>query len=266
VAAAGKTALAVRQHRRDVLGREVVRVRNPGRGHVGFWIWLSVVLIKPTVALVFRGRWGGQQHLPRSGGAIVVSNHVSQADFTTLAVWVWNSGRIPRFLIKHSLFGVFAIGGLLRGAKQIPVVRGSAAARQSLDEAVAAVGRGECVCIYPEGTVTHDPEFWPMEPRTGVARLALTTDAPVIPVAQWGPQLVLDVKRRKVRPFRRPVASCVAGPPVDLSAYRGRPLTAELLREVTGVIMGAVRDLLAEVRGEPAPAGFFQRPPAREAS
>jgi 1-acyl-sn-glycerol-3-phosphate acyltransferase len=238
-------------------------VRNPGRGHVGFWIWFSVVLIKPVVAVFFRTRWRGQEHLPRSGGALVVSNHVSQADFTTLAVWIWDSGRIPRFLIKHSLFAIFAIGGLLRGTKQIPVVRGSAAARQSLDEAVAAIGRGECVCIYPEGTVTRDPEFWPMEPRTGVARLALSTDVPVVPVAQWGPQVLLDVHRRTFRPFRRPEAVCQAGPPLDLSAYRDRPLTAELLHEVTEVIMGAVRDQLAEVRGEPAPADFFRRPPAR---
>ena len=238
-------------------------MRNPGRGHVGWWIWFSVVLIKPVVAAVFRTRWRGRQHLPRSGGAIVVSNHVSQADFTTLAVWVWDSGRIPRFLIKHSLFSVFAIGGLLRGAKQIPVVRGSAMARQSLDEAVVAIGRGECVCIYPEGTVTHDPDFWPMQPRTGVARLALTTDAPVIPVAQWGPQVLLDVRRRRFRPLRRPEAFCQAGPALDLSAYRNRPLTAELLHEVTQVIMGAVRDQLAEVRGEPAPPEFFRHPPAR---
>lgn len=238
-------------------------MRNPGRGHVGSWIWFSVVMIKPVVAVLFRTRWRGQQHLPRSGGAIVVSNHVSQADFTTLAVWVWDSGRIPRFLIKHSLFGVFAIGGLLRGAKQIPVVRGSSAARQSLDDAVAALGRGECVCIYPEGTVTRDPGFWPMEPRTGVARLALTTAAPVVPVAQWGPQVLLDVERRKFRPFARPRAVCQAGPPLDLSAYRDRPLTAELLHEVTEVIMGAVRDQLADVRDEPAPAEFFRRPPAR---
>jgi 1-acyl-sn-glycerol-3-phosphate acyltransferase len=241
-------------------------VRNPGRGHVGFWIWLSVVLIKPTVALLFKTRWRGSEHLPRSGGAIVVSNHVSQADFATLAVYVWDSGRIPRFLIKHSLFRIFGVGRLLRGAKQIPVVRGSSAARQSLDEAVAALGRGECVCIYPEGTVTRDPAFWPMQPRTGVARLALSTDAPVVPVAQWGPQLALDVERHKIRPFPRREAWCVAGPPIDLSAYRDRPLTAELLREVTDLIMGKVRDQLAEVRGEPAPEGFFRRPPAREAS
>jgi 1-acyl-sn-glycerol-3-phosphate acyltransferase len=245
---------------------EVVRVRHPGRKHAGFWIWLSVVLIKPTVGLLFKRRWRGQEHVPEQGGAILVSNHVSQADFLTVAVYVWDSGRIPRFLIKHSLFRITGVGRLLSGAKQIPVVRGSAAARQSLDEGVAALGRGELVCIYPEGTVTRDPGFWPMQARTGVARLALATDVPVIPVASWGPQHMLDVEHRKVRPFPRHDAWCVAGPPVDLSAYRGKPLTADLLREVTDHIMAAVQDKLAEVRGETPPESFFRRPPAREAS
>jgi 1-acyl-sn-glycerol-3-phosphate acyltransferase len=245
---------------------EVVRVRNPGRGHVGFWIWLSVVLIKPAVAFLFKVRWEGQEHVPRRGGAILVANHVSQADFLTMAVYVWDSGRVPRFLAKDSLFRVFGVGRLLSGAKQIPVSRGTSAARHSLDAAVAAVEGGECVCIYPEGTTTKDPDWWPMVPRTGVARLALSTDVPVIPVAQWGPQLTLDVERRTVRPFPRHEARAVAGPPIDLSAYRGRPLTAELLREVSDLIMGVVRDQLAEVRGEQPPEQFFRRPPAREAS
>ncbi len=105
-----------------------------------------------------------------------------------------------------------------------------------------------------------------MQARTGVARLALATDKPVVPVANWGPQHAVDVEHRKVRPLPRHEVWCVAGPPLDLSAYRGRPLTADLLREVTDVIMGAVRDQLAEVRGETPPPEFFRRPPAREAS
>ena len=239
---------------------------KPGHRNAGRWIWLAVVLVKPINAVFFKRHWRGREHVPPTGGVVLVANHVSQADWITLAEFVWDSGRIPRFLVKDSLFRVKGVRRLLRGASQIPVSRGTAAARNSLEEAHAALARGEAVCIYPEGTVTRDPGFWPMQARTGVARLALTTDAPVIPVAQWGPQFVLDVKRRKVRPFRRPVASCVAGPPVDLSAYRGRPLTADLLREVTDVIMGAVRDQLAEVRGETPPPEFFRRPPAREAS
>ncbi len=234
-----------------------------GRGHVGGWIWFSVVVVKPTVAAFFQRRWRGREHIPPRGGVLLVTNHVSHADWLTFACYVWDSGRIPRFLIKHSVFGIAGVGAVLRGARQIPVARGSTDARRALDAAVDALARGECVCIYPEGTVTKDPDFWPMQARTGVARLALSSDVPVVPVAQWGPQHALDVARRTVRPFPRHEVVTVAGPPLDLSAYRGRPVTGELLREVTDVIMTAVRDLLADARQQPAPAEFFPRPQTR---
>jgi 1-acyl-sn-glycerol-3-phosphate acyltransferase len=214
----------------------------------------------------FKRRWRGREHVPPPRGVVLVANHVSQADWITFAEFVWDSGRIPRFLVKDSLFRVRGVRRLLRGASQIPVSRGTAAARNSLEEAHAALARGEAVCIYPEGTVTRDPAFWPMQARTGVARLALATDAPIIPVANWGPQHAVDVEHKRIRPLPRHEVWGVAGPPLDLSAYRGRPLTADVLREVTDVIMGAVRDQLAEVRGETPPPEFFRRPPAREAS
>jgi 1-acyl-sn-glycerol-3-phosphate acyltransferase len=121
------------------------------------------------------------------------------------------------------------------------------------------------VVIYPEGSVTRDPAWWPMQSRTGVARLALTTDAVVVPVAQWGPQRVHDYHTKKLHPRLRAPADYLVGEPVDLSALRaevraGRPLDAELLRTTTELLMGRVRDLLAEVRGEPAPAGFHPGP------
>lgn len=239
---------------------------KPGHRKAGFWIWLSVVLVKPINTLLFKRRWRGREHVPPTGGVILVANHVSQADWITLAEYVWDSGRIPRFLVKDSLFRVRGVGALLRGAKQVPVARGTAAARNSLTTAEEMLAAGEVVCIYPEGTVTRAPGFWPMQARTGVARLALATDVPIIPVCNWGPQDTLDIEHKKVRPIPRHVAYCVAGPPVDLSAFRGKPLTAELLREVTDTIMVAVRDQLAQVRGEAAPETFFRRPPAREAS
>jgi 1-acyl-sn-glycerol-3-phosphate acyltransferase len=239
---------------------------KPGHRNAGRWIWLAVVLVKPIDRVFFKRRWRGQEHVPATGGVVLVANHVSQADWITMAEYVWDSGRIPRFLIKDSLFRVRGVRRLLSGAKQIPVSRGTAAARSSLEQAAAALERGEAVCIYPEGTVTRDPGFWPMQARTGVARLALATDRPIVPVCMWGPQHALDVEHKKVRPFPRHEVWCVAGPPLDLSAYRGRPLTAELLREVTDVIMSAVRDQLAKVRNETPPPEFFRRPPAREAS
>ncbi len=243
-------------------------MRRSRRGPVELWIWVAVVIIWPLVPVFFKVRWRGQEHLPATGGVLVATNHVSYADPLVFARYIWDSGRVPRFLAKEELFRVFFVGRMLTGAAQIPVSRGSAEAEQSLQHAVAALERGECVCIYPEGTVTRDPEFWPMAARTGVARLALTADVPVVPVAQWGPQRSVDVYRRRFRLLPRQEAHCVAGPPVDLSAYRGRPLTAELLREVTDVIMTGIRDQLALLRNEPAPVEFWRRPtpPAREAS
>ncbi len=238
------------------------------RGPVGFWIRVAWVVIWPLVPVFFKVRWRNLERMPATGGVIIATNHVSYADPLVFARFVWDARRVPRFLIKESLFKVFFVGQLLRGAKQIPVSRDSAEAGQSLRKAVEALGRGECVCIYPEGTVTREPDFWPMVGHTGVARLALSTDVPVVPVAQWGPQHAVDVynKRFRLLPPRKE-AWCVVGEPVDLSAYRGRPLTAELLREVTDVIMVAIRDQLAEVRGETPPTEFYRRPPAaREAS
>lgn len=236
------------------------------RGHVGFWLGLAVVVIYPLVSLLFRVRWRGTEHVPATGGVLVATNHVSYADPLIFARFVWDAGRIPRFLAKDSLFKIFFVRNVLRGADQIPVSRGTVDAQQSLQHAVDALERGECVCIYPEGTVTRDPDFWPMVGRTGVARLALSADVPVVPVAQWGAQDAVDVYRKRYRPLPRKTVHAVAGPPIDLSAYRGRPLTADLLREVTDVIMRGIRDQLAEVRGQTPPAEFWRKPPQQEAS
>jgi 1-acyl-sn-glycerol-3-phosphate acyltransferase len=105
-----------------------------------------------------------------------------------------------------------------------------------------------------------------MQARTGVARLALTTDAVVLPVAQWGPQRVHDYHRKKLRLRFRAPADYSVGEPIDLSAARaqirdGAPLSGQLLRETTDLIMTRVRDQLAELRQEPAPLTFHARPP-----
>jgi 1-acyl-sn-glycerol-3-phosphate acyltransferase len=115
------------------------------------------------------------------------------------------------------------------------------------------------VIIYPEGTITRDPAGWPMHSRTGVARLALSSDVPVLPMVHWGTHKVFDRYQKKFRPLPRKDIVVHCGEPIDLSAYRGRPVDAVLLREVTDHLMGVVRDLLAEVREETAPAGFYRR-------
>ncbi|HVX43375.1 MAG TPA: lysophospholipid acyltransferase family protein [Mycobacteriales bacterium] len=228
------------------------------RRKAGFWIRLCVVLIRPFDGLMFKLRWNGEQNVPPTGGVILAANHVSYADPLTFVRFVWDSGRIPRILIKDSLFRVPLIGAVMRGAKQIPVTRGSSTASSSLEGAVAAIEAGEALCVYPEGTVTRDPDWWPMRSRTGAARLALQTRAPVIPIAQWGAQFAYDKYNHKISLLPRKKIEITAGPPVDLSAYYDRPVTAELLREVTDVIMRAIRDELATIRGEEPPSEFFE--------
>ena len=246
-----------------VPGRPPSRVLHE-RGRLPWSLRLAVVVIHPVASLLFRLRYRHGERLPRTGPVLLVVNHVSVLDPLACARLVYDHGRIPHFLAKEAVFRGLA-GAILRNAGQIPVARGSSEARGALATAAADLEAGNVVVIYPEGSVTRDEGWWPMQARTGVARLALTTDAVVLPVAQWGPQRVHDYHTGKLHLRLRTPTEYALGEPVDLAALRaevraGRPLTPDLLREVTDTIMGRVRDLLADVRGEPAPPGFAARP------
>jgi 1-acyl-sn-glycerol-3-phosphate acyltransferase len=110
------------------------------------------------------------------------------------------------------------------------------------------------VIFYPESTVTRDPDLWPMAARTGAARAALATGVPVIPIAQWGAQRILPYGSLRPHLLPRTTVKIVAGPPVDLSAFEGKPLTTQILREATEAIMKDITGLLAGIRGETPPA------------
>lgn len=231
------------------------------RRRIGFWYRLAVVLLKPPATLLTRRRWRGLEHVPPVGGVIVAANHHAYTDPVTVAHALYDTGRLPRFLAKAELFALPGVGRVLRGAGQIPVYRASADASAALADAVAALRRGELVVIYPEGTLTRDPQRWPMRGRTGVARLALASGAPVLPLAQWGAHRLyhpLAILRR----HGRAQVDTLVGPPVDLSAFLGRPLTAEVLREATDAVMAEIRRLLGELRGQQPPAAVVD--PARD--
>jgi len=216
------------------------------------------MILFPITSALFRLRW---RHLdrvpaPSEGGVLIVMNHVSQIDTILMARLVWSSGRVPRFMIKAGVFDWPIVGYMMRGSGQIPVYRGTADAAQSLRDAVTALERGEAVVIYPEGTTTKDPANWPMLAKTGIARLVLLSpDTPVVPVGQWGPHRMGGFSPKRLGRRRTSLAS--VGEPLDMSRYRGKEETAEVLREITDEIMSAVRDEVAELRGEPAPAEFF---------
>ena len=125
---------------------------------------------------------------------------------------------------------------------------------------------GETVVVYAEGTASRDPDLWPMKARTGVARLALRTGAPVIPIAMWGAQDVLPYGTSRPHLWPRKTIRLAAGPPVDLSAFQGLPLTATNLRNATAVVMADVTALLAGLRGETPPAVPYDPDAAGKAS
>ncbi|QDY79210.1 lysophospholipid acyltransferase family protein [Streptomyces qinzhouensis] len=236
------------------------------RRKIGFWYRLAAVIAKPPLLVLFKRDWRGAEHIPVDGGFITAVNHNSYLDPLSYAHFQYNTGRVPRFLAKAPLFSTPFVGMMLRGTRQIPVYRETTNALDAYRAAVGAIERGDCVAFYPEGTITRDPGMWPMAGKTGAARIALETKVPVIPVAQWGANLVMPpyAEENKVRLFPRKTLIVQAGPPVDLSRFYDREPTPEVLREATEVIMSAITGLLEDVRGEKAPDEPWDHGKARE--
>jgi 1-acyl-sn-glycerol-3-phosphate acyltransferase len=224
----------------------------------GIYAWFAAVFFYPICRLLARRINRGTESVPRQGGVILVMNHVSHIDPVFDAVFVHKLRRLPHFLAKESLFKPPVVRQVLYGSGQIPVYRGSTDARDSLRDANTALADGALVVIYPEGTITKQPDGWPMFSRTGVARLALDNDVPVVPAARWGTKDILDGYNKKFRPFPRHTVSTYVGEPIDLSAYRGKPHNTQVLREVTDLLMGKVTELLIDIRGGQPPAEVFR--------
>lgn len=207
-----------------------------------------------VVMVVFTRRdWRGQEHIPRDGGVLIAANHISNVDPLVLAHFVGYSGRRPRYLAKSGLFRVPLVGQALAALGQIPVQRGTVAARQAVTAAEAAIRSGEAVIVYPEGTITADPELWPMAGHSGVVRIALSTGCPVVPVGQWGAEEIMRGKQIQLpRLLPRKTVRLSAGPPVMLADLQNRPFSAELLAEGTARVMAAITAELVKLRGERA--------------
>jgi 1-acyl-sn-glycerol-3-phosphate acyltransferase len=236
------------------------RFRGQPTERLGWWWQLTYGVLYIPVSTLVRLRYVNTDRLPRSGPVIVAANHVSHADPLLLAKLILDTGRVPRFLAKDSLFRGRILGRALRGMGHIAVERSSIDAQQALGPAIKALQDGRVVMMYPEGTVTRDPEGWPMAGRLGTARLALAEpDVPVIPIAQWGVQDSINLYTKKVRLFPRPRHTIVIGEPIDLSAFRGEQPSATTLFRMTDVIMREIRELVAEQRGRPAPTGSFYK-------
>jgi 1-acyl-sn-glycerol-3-phosphate acyltransferase len=239
------------------------------------WRGLTIAVVPVTLRILLTKQWRGQENVPGTGGLIVAANHISEADPIAVCHYLYRAGRYPVFLAKASLFGKGFVGAVVRGSGQIPVQRGGTSAADSLKPAEDALAAGQCLVVYPEGTCTRDPDLWPMTGQTGAARLALTTGTPVVPLASWGAHELLPYRKGEkgglagslkpgFHPFPRKTVQLIAGPPVDLSKYKDKPLNSETLRAATAEIMRAIADLVGELRHEPPPGELYDRHKASE--
>ncbi|UUW89337.1 lysophospholipid acyltransferase family protein [Nocardioides sp. WV_118_6] len=216
---------------------------------------IAVPILKPTLLATTRREWIGGENIPETGGFIIALNHISHADPLTAAHLVYDHGYKPRYLAKSGLFDNKVLGYFLRGAGQIPVKRETKDAVGAYAAAVDAVRAGECVVIYPEATITRDPDMWPMKGKSGAARIALETGCPVIPVGQWGAQEILAPYTKRPHLVPRHKVTMRVGPPVDLADLRAQePRTSAIVNQATDRIMDAITHQLELVRGETAPA------------
>jgi 1-acyl-sn-glycerol-3-phosphate acyltransferase len=234
-----------------------VKVRRFQEDRKG-WAWtLGLTVVKPVLLLTTKHRWIDGEKIPAEGGVLIVANHISEVDPLTVAHVVWDHGRIPRYLAKAGLFKNSFLGLFFRSAGQIPVERASKNAAGAFDAAVAAVRAGKCLVVYPEGTITRDPDLWPMVGKSGAARIALETGAPVVPIGQWGAQKLLAPYAKKPDLFPRKLITMKVGDPLDLSDLEGKEKSPAAVNEATDRIMAAITELVEEIRGETAPPERF---------
>ena len=241
------------------------KARKPADGsYSGAWRNVSKIILRPGIRMMMRLDWSGQEHIPATGPTILAANHLSYMDIFAISLFADSARRYPVFLAKSSLFSIPVIGTIISKLGQLPVYRGQADAALVLKQAAELAAKNDaCVIFYPEATVTRDPEQWPMVSKTGVARLALESNIPVVPVAHWGAQRILPYGKFVPKLLPRKTVRVVAGPPVDLSEFAGQPLSNRVLRAATDKIMTEVTALLGGLRGLTPPAEFYHPAVAR---
>jgi 1-acyl-sn-glycerol-3-phosphate acyltransferase len=224
---------------------------EPGGQAIATVVRIVNAIIRPLT----KRDWRHQDRVPQSGGVIFVVNHISNADPLAVGQFLAFSGRWPRFLAKASIFKIPVVGRVIAACGQIPVQRESTHSKDALVAAAQAIEQGRALVIYPEGTITRDPDLWPMRGKTGAARLAFTTGCPVVPIGQWGAQELMPGRKPSFpRLLPRKTLRFTAGEEISLDDLRGKPVTAATLDEATTRMMDAITVLVAELRQATPPA------------
>jgi 1-acyl-sn-glycerol-3-phosphate acyltransferase len=210
------------------------------------WFRFAEWTLRPPAQLWFNWRFEGREDIPREGPVLVACNHISYFDPIAHGLMMVKAGRRPRFLAKKELYENWFLRHLLQGARQIPVERGTGSSAP-VEAARRALREGEAVMIYPEATITRNPDSTPMQGKTGVARLTLSTDVPVLPMAVWGSQHVWQREGMGSVGFGRPIW-VKAGVPVDFSDFAGQQDDPAVLRKVTDQVMDELTQLVNDLR------------------
>jgi 1-acyl-sn-glycerol-3-phosphate acyltransferase len=211
---------------------------------------MTKFFLTPFLRLFYRIRVEGREHIPKHGGAILASNHISFCDSFFLPLVV---PRRVTYIAKAEYFDNWKVAWFFKANGHVPVRRGEGAGwKKAMDAAAEIVEAGVLFGIYPEGTRSKDGRLH--RGHTGVAMLALRTGAPVIPIGFVGTDKAQPVGAKMMRPFKR--VTIRIGPPLDFSAQAGQPRGQRVLRAMTDTVMTEIQRLSGqEYTGQYAPLG-----------
>jgi 1-acyl-sn-glycerol-3-phosphate acyltransferase len=218
---------------------------------------LVAAILAPIIRLLFRVNTQGVENLPK-GGYILVGNHLSYLDPLAFAYSVYlHMKRTPHYFAKESLFRVPILGFLLPRVGQIPVYRTGRGNEEPMSAAKAFLKAGQVVVVFPEGTLTRDPDLWPMRGKTGAIRLAVEMGLPIVPAAHWGVEKVLGPYTKRFSPNPFHVVNVKIGKPIRFDHLDKDNLTAQILATATDQVMREVAGLVGQMRGETPPAELW---------
>ena len=214
---------------------------------------LVAMVLAPILRLMFTIKTSGKENLPE-GGYILVGNHLSYLDPFSFAYSVYiHMKRVPHYLAKESIFRIPIIGKILPKVGQIPVYRGGKSNEEPLRAAKEFLKAGQVVVVFPEGTLTRDPDQWPMRGKAGAIRLAVELGLPIVPCGQWGVEKVLGNYSKKFRPNPFHVVRVKIGKPMFFRELEGKTPTAQELAAATDTVMREISAIVGELRGETPP-------------
>ena len=212
------------------------------------WMYRIVrAILVPLLRLGWRWRFIDLHKIPASGPVIIAANHISYFDPLSHVLCVDTAGRIQRVFAKAELFKNPLMRLIFTKARMIPVQRGSGE-QGPVEAARIALNDGDVIVLYPEATLTDRADLLPMRGKTGVARLALSSGVPVIPVAVWGSQWVIPPGSKWIKGWRKLVLLKV-GDPMRFDELLGKQDDPDARRDVTDRVMKELERLVVDLQG-----------------